>query len=94
MVYWVRLGVIVGEVCATLFPGDTELVLTYLVSDPVIAHVDRLGALELDVVVCYAHCTLVVTYDCSGVLRVAQVGQDVACIGCFCCVSRIANAKG
>ena len=81
VVHWMCLGVVVGQIGATLFPRHVEFSLLDLISNQVIAHVDGLGALELDIGVRDAHRTLIVADNGGCVLWVPEVGQNVSCVG-------------
>ena len=81
VVHWMRLGVVIGQISATLLPRHIEFFLLDLVSNPVVAHVDGLRALEFDVRVCDTYRTLVVADDGGCVLWVTESGQDVSCVG-------------
>ena len=62
----VGLGEEVGEVRCTGLPFDAELALVDAVADPVEAHVDGFGALDVDCVCGKPDCTLVVARDGCG----------------------------
>ena len=73
-----RLGEEVCEIVGALTPLDDELALTDAVTDPVEAHVDGFGTVELDSVVGYADRTGVVTENDSGRLGIAECSSDSA----------------
>lgn len=76
-------GVVVREIGRSTLPVDVELALADAVADPVIAHVDRLGAFLLHRVVDDALGDSVVSLDGSGWLWMAKFFKRSADDGGF-----------
>ena len=73
------------EIAVVVFAGPPEYaILSTLdsVSDPVVSHVDGLGSLQSDFVVCNVVCCGVVGDHRGGLLRVSKVCEGVASSDC------------
>jgi hypothetical protein len=81
-----RLGKEVGVVTFSGLPADGEVSILDAVTDPVVTHVHRLGALLLHTVVGDAYRTGVISKQRGGGLWVAEVCQSVAVFFCSTCV--------
>ena len=73
-----RLGEEICEIVGALTPLDDELALTDAVADPVEAHVDGFGTVELDSVDGDTDSTGVVTENDGGGLGIAECGSNSA----------------
>ena len=77
--YWQCFGEEVCQVACSSFPHDLELSLSDAVPNPIVAHVEAFGSLELACVVGYSDCTLVIAYDLCLRLWVSHGFADEAC---------------
>jgi hypothetical protein len=71
----VGFGEEIGKVLATSTPGYSEVLLTYAVADPMIAHVDGFGFALFACAVANAGGALVVAYDFGVILWISEVFQ-------------------
>ena len=74
----VVLGEVIGEVLRPRSPRDRIFATCHSVADPVVAHVDGFGTLEMDRVVGEANGSRVVGDYGGGGLRVAEVCKSEA----------------
>ena len=66
---------IIGQVCVSRFPEDVEVALVYSVTDPIVPHVDCLGAALFDGVVGQANGAEVVDLYGCGALGMSHFGK-------------------
>ena len=71
-------GKVVNIVVGTMVPVDAELALADTIADPVEAHVNGFGAALFDCVIDDSFSHLVVSFDGSGILWVAELDESGA----------------